>query len=253
MAGYVGAEFGFQLGLGAMAKGMGMLARMAVLRSVGMAAEFGLETAEVGARGIALAGAESMAARGEAGALRAEAALMRAEAGMAARTSMARAESAVTRMFDRSGLTAQGRWPGPPMMAGGAGSRASLGLDGSVPGQGAGGYGALQFDSPASAKAVATVQAKRGMGFGFIKGDKVTIIRVSPARNLGHEGLIKSGRVKFTSDMRAFSVINREGKKMIIIPWSEWNPKGKPNLSDSHIEQLQQLLGLPVDEKIRRL
>jgi hypothetical protein len=253
MAGYVGAELGFQLGLGAMAKGMGMLARMAVLRSVGMAAEFGLETAEVGARGIALAGAESMAARGEAGAVRAEAALMRAEAGMAARSGLSRVEFATTRMFDRSGLTAQGRWPGPPMMAGGAGSRASLGFDGSVPGQGAGGYGALQFDSPASAKAVATVQAKRGVGYGFIKGDKVTIIRVTPAQNFGHEGLIKSGRVKFTPDMRAFSVMNVEGKQMMIFPWSEYNPKGKPNLSNSQIKQLKQLLGIPADIKIPRL
>jgi RHS repeat-associated protein len=126
MAGYVGAELGFQFGLTAMAKGMGMLARMATLRSAGMAAEFGLETAEVGARGFELVGAESMAARGEAGAVRAEAAFMRAEAGMAARTSGARAESATTRLFDRSGLTAQGRWPGPPMMAGDTGSRASL-------------------------------------------------------------------------------------------------------------------------------
>jgi hypothetical protein len=47
--------------------------------------------------------------------------------------------------------------------------------------------------------------------------------------------------------------MNVEGKQMMIFPWSEYNPKGKPNLSNSQIKQLKQLLGIPADIKIPRL
>jgi len=102
----------------------------------------------------------------------------------------------------------------------------------------------LDYDSRESYMAMMELVFKRGQAYGFIKGDKVQIIRLPPSKNLGHRSIIEKGLVKFTPGMRAFSVINYEGKGLRLLTWSELNPKRSPELSKKHIAQLKKLFGI---------
>src|SRR5262249_26651325 len=181
VGGYIGAEIGFNVGLGMAAKGFGTLARAAATESAELGA---LERYGAGAAGAF--GEAEAAASAERGAWRAGAEAVGMDAGLAGMGSRAMAmgfgragaSASMGRMFSSMEL---GGWRGsswgPISPSPGAARLTSAGSGMANFGAGGGRTAKLNYDSQKSFLAMMELVFKRGQAYGFIKGDKVQIIR----------------------------------------------------------------------------